>query len=270
MAQMGWHDCTEQIRDQVGILVEAFEHILEADLVGVYLHGSLAMGCFNPTRSDIDLLVVVDQELASQTKRDLVDTLLKFSGGGLYRPIEISFVARAGLRPWQHPVPYELHYSEEWRAVFEKALRDDSWRQWKGQQQVDPDLAAHFMVTHQRGIALHGEPIALVIPEVPRADYLDSVLSDVLSDDFGLAGIGHLDAAYVILNACRTLAYLREGNVLSKDEGGVWALQHVPNQYWPIIQTALDEYRLNDLADNVHSAEDLNAFAVYMLHEIKP
>ena len=41
-------------------LVEAAKGAFGANLTGVYLHGSLAMGCFNPKKSDIDLLVVVE------------------------------------------------------------------------------------------------------------------------------------------------------------------------------------------------------------------
>jgi len=37
--------------------VERNKEILEDSLVGIYLHGSAAMGCFNPAKSDIDLLV---------------------------------------------------------------------------------------------------------------------------------------------------------------------------------------------------------------------
>ena len=33
--------------------------ILGDKLCVVYLHGSLAMGCFNPEKSDIDMIVVV-------------------------------------------------------------------------------------------------------------------------------------------------------------------------------------------------------------------
>ena len=33
--------------------------ILQENLVGIYLHGSAAMGCFNPRSSDIDLIIVV-------------------------------------------------------------------------------------------------------------------------------------------------------------------------------------------------------------------
>ena len=38
---------------------EETRNILGDELVGVYLHGSAAMGCFNPAKSDLDLLIVV-------------------------------------------------------------------------------------------------------------------------------------------------------------------------------------------------------------------
>jgi hypothetical protein len=36
-------------------LLATLQDILKENLVGMYLHGSLAMDCFNPARSDIDL-----------------------------------------------------------------------------------------------------------------------------------------------------------------------------------------------------------------------
>ena len=34
------------------------------------------------------------------------------------------------------------------------------------------------------------------------------------------------DQRYAVLNACRALAYSRDGSVLSKIDGGAWALEH--------------------------------------------
>jgi streptomycin 3"-adenylyltransferase len=34
------------------------------------------------------------------------------------------------------------------------------------------------------------------------------------------------DQRYAVLNACRALAYSRSGSVLSKIDGGAWALEH--------------------------------------------
>lgn len=39
---------------------------LKEKLVGIYLHGSLAMGCFHPNISDIDFLVIVNERLRDE------------------------------------------------------------------------------------------------------------------------------------------------------------------------------------------------------------
>ncbi|HJW82735.1 MAG TPA: hypothetical protein VJ754_00380, partial [Anaerolineae bacterium] len=46
------------MRAQVDDLLAGLHTILGENLVGVYLHGSLALGCFNPAQSGVDLLVV--------------------------------------------------------------------------------------------------------------------------------------------------------------------------------------------------------------------
>lgn len=38
-------------------IVDESKMIFKEDLTGIYLHGSLAMGCFNPKKSDIDLMI---------------------------------------------------------------------------------------------------------------------------------------------------------------------------------------------------------------------
>ena len=47
----------------LGALTDALDGILGANLVGVYLHGSLTQLAFAPARSDIDSLVVVRRDL---------------------------------------------------------------------------------------------------------------------------------------------------------------------------------------------------------------
>jgi streptomycin 3"-adenylyltransferase len=73
---------------------------------------------------------------------------------------------------------------------------------------------------------------------------------------------------YVILNACRTYAYLRTGNILSKDEGGVWALQVLPEQFHATVVTALDAYR-NQKDDSSLSKDAFVNFACYLRNEFK-
>lgn len=47
----------------LGEIVNIFTSQLQDNLIGIYLHGSLVMGCFNPQSSDIDFLVIVKSKL---------------------------------------------------------------------------------------------------------------------------------------------------------------------------------------------------------------
>ena len=49
------------------LLQEEVREILGADLVGLYLYGSLSSGDFDPASSDIDFVVVTTGELSGDT-----------------------------------------------------------------------------------------------------------------------------------------------------------------------------------------------------------
>jgi streptomycin 3"-adenylyltransferase len=65
------------------------------------------------------------------------------------------------------------------------------------------------------------------------------------------------------LNACRVLAYLREGRMCSKEEGGVWAIQALPDEFKTLVARALDTYRGDCLGGQFDTA-GLPAFAAYL------
>jgi hypothetical protein len=257
MALYGWQNCPTAVRDQLEGLSSALSHILAEHLVGIYLHGSLALGSFNPEDSDLDLLVVSQHPLSVDTKRRAIGQLLSRSQQP--RPIEISFLRQADLHPWRYPTPYDLHYSEMWRAQNERELASDAWRSWNDTQRADSDLAAHMTILTQRGICLTGAPIAAIFPSVPRHDYLASVMDDVLGAIDTIAE----QPVYAILNACRTYAYLRDGAIFSKAEGGAWALRAMPLEWHRLIDTTLAVYRGEQASASVDTAL-LEGFAAYM------
>lgn len=53
--------------------------IFDGSLTGVYLHGSMAMGCFNPEKSDIDLIVVVSGSISKDRKLDFMQRLVRLN-----------------------------------------------------------------------------------------------------------------------------------------------------------------------------------------------
>lgn len=250
------------IRAQVERYVADVRTMLGDELIGVYLHGSLAMGCFNPAQSDLDLLVITRTPMSLATKRTIADHLVRASRQPA--PIEVSFLALATLTLWRHPPSFDFHYSEMWRDAYIRDLAGEGWRAWDAGEKRDPDLSAHIMVARRRGIALYGPPAASVFPDVPEADYIAAIMSDVTE---ALDRI-YADPVYAILNACRTLAFLQTRQVLSKDEGGRWALDHLPLALRPLVWLALTRYRDAEEA-GVFPAPLLEAFRDYARQELR-
>ncbi|MGO1369198.1 nucleotidyltransferase domain-containing protein [Senegalia sp. (in: firmicutes)] len=52
------------------IIIDRFKSILDSNIVGIYLHGSLAMGCYTDA-SDIDFIVVVKEPININLKKNL-------------------------------------------------------------------------------------------------------------------------------------------------------------------------------------------------------
>jgi predicted nucleotidyltransferase len=146
--------------------------ILSGDLVGVYLHGSAAMGCFNPDRSDVDLLVVSRRTLSPERRRAVAELLLAVSGAPF--PVELSVLATVQLHPWRHPAPFDFHYSEMWRQSLDRQLASG---ELASEALTDPDLAAHITTLRARGRVVRGAPIQEVFPEVPEADHRQAILA---------------------------------------------------------------------------------------------
>ena len=261
MSQYGWHDCPEVVKTQVRNFTYQLVTILAPSVVGVYLHGSLAMNCFNPHHSDLDLLAVTNDHLSHDTKRHLAELMLRISGAP--HPIEMSIIAHTDLVPWQYPTPFDFHYSETWRAYIQHNLADGGVRHWNDNMLTDPDLAAHVTITKNRGVCLYGESIAQVFPDVPEQDYVASILADVV----GALNAIQDDPIYAILNTCRVYAFFQNSLICSKYEGGHWALTVVPMELRPVIVLALEAYATTSQGGQFDSGA-VAAFAAYMRHHL--
>ena len=126
---------------------ERSREILGDNLTGIYLHGSLAMGCFCWQESDIDLLVTVKNPFPDAQKRRYMDMVTELNGRGPAKGIELSVIRESVCRPPVYPTPFELHFSI---AHLDWYRRDpgDYIRKMKG---TDKDLAAHIMILYYRG-----------------------------------------------------------------------------------------------------------------------
>lgn len=239
-------------------ICSGYRDILGENLLGIYVHGSIAFGCYNPHKSDIDFLVVTERAPDLLQKQHMLCLLMQLAPCAPEKGIEMSVVLRRDCRDFSYPTPYQLHYSAAHHAAYEQDLAGHCLRL----QGTDADLAAHFTVTRAVGIALIGpEPQEMFAP-VPPEDYLASIRYDVES----AAEDVRENPVYVILNLCRVLAYMREGAVISKAQGGLWGLQRLPQQYHGLLTGALNAYR-GDGAYHA-DAEAEQQFVNMMLNEI--
>jgi streptomycin 3"-adenylyltransferase len=239
--------------------IRAFcEERIGENLVGIYIHGSLAFGCFDPSVSDIDFLIVVQENLSMAEKQALLHLMLELTPISPPKGLEMSVVLAQDCLPFVYPTPYLFHFSS---AHIARALRDSEeyCRNFHG---TDRDLAAHTTVTRAVGQVLCGKPIGEVFGEVPREAYLDSLRYD---SENAVEDISE-NPVYVILNLCRIAAFLEEGAVLSKKEGGLWGLQHLPQAYREIIRAAMDAYTNGSTYHHRKTTEQ--AFAAEMVAKI--
>ena len=234
------------------------ERILRGNLAGIYLHGSAVMGCFNPARSDIDLIIVADRPLSDPVKREYLDMVVRYNALGPAKGIEMSIVLRKDCNPFVYPTPFELHFSAGHLAWYRNDP-DDYVRKMNG---TDRDLAAHFTIIRARGRCLYGAAVGEVFGKVPEQDYMDSIREDVADAREDITE----HPLYLTLNLARVLAYREEGLVLSKKEGGEWALRSLPAEYHPLIRDALREYAGSE--DVTYDKALAKKYAGYVLNRL--
>lgn len=196
------------VADQLRRLCTLLQESL-SPIEAVILHGSASMAGFEPGHSDVDVLVIVNAEPGENELAQSGRAFLAISGNP--HPLEASVILMSDLMNWRHPCPHLLHFGEEERGRFESD-------EFAPLSATDSDLAMHLVVARARGIELLGTFNVASLPEIPRADFLSAVLSDF---EWAEEQDGTLED-YTVLNACRTLAYLREGVILSKSEGRQW------------------------------------------------
>ena len=255
----GWEWISKQMDTVIDSFVKRSQEILKDNLVGIYLHGSAVMGCYNPDKSDLDLIVVVKESMTEAVKRSFMDMVVELNSKGPSKGIEMSIVKKSVCKPFVYPTPFELHFSVA-HIDWYRNDPDNYISKMKGE---DKDLAAHFTIITHRGKCLYGASIKDTFADVPTQDYIDSIWNDIADAEEEITD----NPMYLILNLARVLAYLNDGLVLSKKEGGEWALNNVPKRYHSLIQEAMDEY-----ADGAGISYNMNLakeYAGYMVGEIE-
>jgi hypothetical protein len=190
------------------VVAAGLARVLGPALVGVYLHGSAVLGGWEPTQSDVDLLVVSARPLDRREKQVIGARLqhpsLSCPGAGL--ELSVVTAAVAADPPWLPP--WELHVTTGREVKVEDGTGHPG----------DSDLVLYFAVCHRAGIAVAGPPPAEVFAEPPRDWLLERSAGELRwAVEHGTS------FAYRVLTSCRAWRLLDEDVLDSKVGAGEWA-----------------------------------------------
>jgi len=211
-------------------LASQLQTILNDNLVGFYLTGSLSYGDFIHERSDIDLLVVVKNPPSSDT----LAALGKMHGEGerehtkWSKRIECSYVPLAMLTnilPPSKPRPY---FGEG--TFYPKAPYGNEW------------IINQYLLYHH-GIPVWGPPYKDLVQEISIEDVREACIRDLFeewspkqSDPEWLSNSHY--QSYLVLNLCRILYTVMRHSTASKKTSAQWVRESFAPQWTGLIEEA--------------------------------
>ncbi len=211
-------------------LDERLRVLLGAAYAGLAVHGSLALGDFNPQTSDIDLLVMTNGVLDKGQVAALrgMHAQLRAAHPRWGPHLEVSYLPLEALRRHDpaHPAYPRL-------AVGEELVVEPHHSDWVIQRHI----------LREYGIRYAGpDPAALIDPVETEA--LRTAVLDIRwwwEEQLLDTRLLRQDAyqAYAVLSMCRMLYTLREGGIVSKPAAGRWAMAEGARPFAGLIEAAL-------------------------------
>jgi len=226
-----WLGCPRELRQSLVHHAANVGGLLGDQLVGLYVHGSVARGCSNPTTSDVDVIAVLAGPCMDEIARALA---------GIHRvsdlPLDAVFVKQCQLLHDVEPTPIEF-------VIKPMGSREPRLR---GEEH------SYFLLDRQDAyecsIALAGvrfSEFALPLPWHLVVDRLEELLPHIVPK-----------FKNPTLMLCRIAYSLAHGTLCSKRDAGLWALEGLGGTWRPLIQKALDRYA-RGVAEDADATEAL-------------
>lgn len=214
----------------ISLIHEGAQTILGEDYLSFILHGSLAAGGFDPTRSDVDFLIVTDDEMTDLQYSSMAQMHQHISKSGLpwSTNIEGSYITKRAL------------YRFDPQNCTHPALRTDGSF---GRDGHGSDWVLQRWNIREHGIALYGtEPAVLIAPvavsEMRQAvtGILHSWWEPMLKEEYRLGEAEY--QAYAVMTMCRSFYTMAIGMVAPKPEAARFAQEKLCPQWNALITEA--------------------------------
>ncbi len=250
------------VEKQISDTLTLTKHILGEDLLGLYVYGSLLMGGLQKF-SDIDLFAISNRETTLEEKEQFEKALLKISG--IYgvskdlKPIELTIVTKANVKPWHYPPKFDFLYGDWLRADFEVGTIEP----WP--TKVHPNLALVITQLLLSNKIVYGSNPKNLLDPVPYKDFIHATTSEIDS----LLNDIDWDTRNVLLTLARIWSTVETDSIRSKADAASWAIEKLPEAYSPVLMRAKaillgqQEENWNDFKTRIESC------ASFMVEQIK-
>lgn len=220
------------VNEVLDLLHSKASAILESQMVGVYLYGSLSSGDFNPKSSDIDFAIITETVLAPETISALEQMHAEIWSSGLKwaAKLEGAYIPKSLIRRHDPAGPSCPIINEGEFYV----------------SQLGSDWIIQRHVVRECGVILSGPDPKMLIQAVSAEDIrqavhgvLDEWWFPMLENPAWLSEHGSEYHAYTVISMCRVLHALRHGNIVSKPVAAKWAHDKFGAPWNTLIEKAL-------------------------------
>jgi len=223
----------KNVPDEAFQVLEVIEELFENQLIGIYLYGSAILGGLH-INSDVDILVISNQDLSEATRSELTKQLMLISGRigckNLKRPLEVTIINQNDIVPWQFPPKCEYMYGEWLREQMEAGDIP--------QASYDPDVAILLWQARSYSLSLKGPEAIKVIEPIPMIDIQKAIRCSLP----GLIASVKGDERNVLLTLARMWFTMSTGEICSKDIAAEWATPKLPQNLAALLEIAGKAY----------------------------
>ena len=215
------------VNNVLEIIITRLRATLGDKLVGLYLEGSLVVGDFEPTISDIDLVAALASEIDDQEFAALqaMHEALVAEHPVWYDRIEVCYITVDALGSVKSRTSMIVNISPG-----EPIHRTEARREW----------IMNWYLTRERSVTLYGPSPATIIEPISKAEFIQSVRNHAEGWGDWVNDMRNPYAqSYAILTLCRALYASKNGEQVSKQAAALW-VQHQLPEWSDIIQQALE------------------------------
>jgi hypothetical protein len=233
-------------------LLSGVRAILADQFVGLYLYGSLSSGDFDQDRSDVDFVVVTNEEVSESAFQQLalMHSHLAAGGSKWAKKLEGAYIPQHSLRRHDRADAPHPFLNE---GVFRIETLTSDW------------IIQRFVIREQ-GIVVAGPDPKTLIDPIQPPDLQNAVRGVLrqwwlpqLQQPSRLHERGY--QAYAVLTMCRALYTLRHGAIASKPVSAEWTRKSLDLQWKGLIERAAAALP----GDGVNDIDETLSFIRYTL-----